>query len=96
MARIEGSGAGDRKPSNRLRLPKLKGPNPLLVMAILSPVAMLAPDAFLRSVAVVVAIGLAFLVGYYEGRSAHAREMLADLLLDSRKRPDDRRDNPAA
>lgn len=83
MARIEGTGPkeGRRLPRLRLRRPSFPPP----VIAVLAmPVVVTAPDEFLRAVSALVLVGAAFAHGFYEGRSAMAREFLRDV------RPDDR------
>jgi hypothetical protein len=78
MARIAGTG----KPrERRIRVPKVNL-DPIVVVVLFSPVAILAPNDFLRALAVAGAVLASWFVGFYEGRAAHAREVLRDLRRD--------------
>ncbi len=74
MGIVKGTG---RKPtSRRLRLRIPKGPNPSVVVAVLTPAAVLAPETWERAVCAAAAIGAAFVVGYFEGRAAKGRDVI--------------------
>lgn len=69
--------AGTAQRASRRRIPRLRPPQ-AAALVLLAPAAWLAPDPFLRAVAVAVAVAAAWGHGYLEGRAAHAREVLID------------------
>lgn len=78
MARIEGT---KPKAVRRRVLPKWNA-DPFGVAVILAPVAILAPNDWLRAIAVVVVIAAAWFEGFLQGRSDYAREVLRDIRRD--------------
>ena len=78
MAKIAGTGV---KTERKRRIPR---PNldPLVPVIVLTPAAILAPDEFLRAVFVAGAVLASWVIGFYEGRSEHAREVIRELRRD--------------
>ena len=86
MARIAGV-APKQTARQRIRVPRVTlNLNPLVPLVIFGPIVMVAPDDFIRAISVAVVVLCTWAVGYFEGRAAHARELLDEL----------RRDDPAA
>jgi hypothetical protein len=53
--------------------------DPLVPVVVLTPAAILAPDEFLRAIFVSGAVLASWVIGFYEGRADHAREVLREL-----------------
>lgn len=83
MARVEGTGPAPRSLRQRIRIPRFDL-RPEIAVAIAAPAVLLAPDPFLRAIAVTIAIVAAWGYGYFEGRADHAREVIRELGRDAR------------